>query len=208
MKIAEIGTGNGIWLFDLAPSMPTTVQLHGFDISEAQYPPKHMWPRNVKLALLDAFKDVPPTLVGQYDVVHVRMWAKPGGYIQWEEADLIHQLVKGPKALEFAEHIPCLFQNVGLDFSWVTKLPRDLEEAHLEVIESKTESFQEFLVQKCTDTYLLALGEILRGTKLTCAEGIVPLVTKHEAELQSLCAERKGTVYNWSPVKILAQKTA
>lgn len=64
-----------IWLFDLAPSMPTTVQLHGFDISEAQYPPKHMWPRNVKLALLDAFKDVPPTLVGQYDVVHVRMWA-------------------------------------------------------------------------------------------------------------------------------------
>ncbi|PYH64780.1 class I SAM-dependent methyltransferase [Aspergillus vadensis CBS 113365] len=218
MKIAEIGTGNGIWLFDLAPSMPSTVQLHGFDISEDQYPPKHMWPRNVKLALLDAFKHVPPTLVGQYDVVHVRMWAsnirdgntgplmlhlqqllKPGGYIQWEEADLIHQLVKGPKALEFAEHIPCLFQKVGLDFS---------TEAHLEVIESKTESFQEFLVQKCTDTYLLALGEILRGTKLTCAEVIVPLVTKHEAELQSLCAERKGTVYNWSPVKILAQKTA
>ncbi|GAQ41452.1 hypothetical protein AKAW_05593 [Aspergillus niger] len=227
MRIAEVGTGNGIWLFDLAPSMPPTVQLHGFDISEEQYPPKHMWPENVSLALLDAFRDVPPTLVGQYDVVHVRMWAanirdgktgplishlqqllKPGGYIQWEEADLIHQLVKGPKALEFAERIPCLFQKVGLDFSWVTKLPRDLEEARLEVIESKTDSFQDFLVQKCTDTYLLALGEILRGTKLTCAEEIVPLVTKHEAELQCLCAERKGTVYNWSPVKILAQKTA
>lgn len=64
-----------IWLFDLAPSMSPSVQLHGFDISEAQYPPKHMWPRNVKLELLDAFKNVPPTLVGQYDVVHVRMWA-------------------------------------------------------------------------------------------------------------------------------------
>ncbi|RAH60898.1 hypothetical protein BO85DRAFT_435230 [Aspergillus piperis CBS 112811] len=227
MKIAEVGTGNGIWFFDLAPSMPPSVQLHGFDISEAQYPPKHMWPRNVKLELLDAFKNVPPTLVGQYDVVHVRMWAsnirdgntrplishlqqllRPGGYIQWEEADLIHQSVQGRKALEFAERIPSLFQKVGLDFSWATRLPRDLEEAHLEILESKTESFQGFLVQKCTDTYLLALGEILRGTKLTCAEEIVPLVTKLEAELQSLCDERKETVYNWSPVKILAQKTA
>lgn len=68
-------TQHSIWLFDLAPSMPPTVQLHGFDISEEQYPPKHMWPENVSLALLDAFRDVPPTLVGQYDVVHVRMWA-------------------------------------------------------------------------------------------------------------------------------------
>lgn len=64
-----------IWLFDLAQSMPPTVQLHGFDISEEQYPPKHMWPGNVNLALLDALKDVPPALVGQYDVVHIRMWA-------------------------------------------------------------------------------------------------------------------------------------
>ncbi|BCS09984.1 hypothetical protein ALUC_30801A [Aspergillus luchuensis] len=183
--------------------MSPSVQLHGFDISEAQYPPKHMWPRNVKLELLDAFKNVPPTLVGQYDVL-----LKPGGYIQWEEADLIHQSVQGRKALEFAQRIPSLFQKIGLDYSWVTRLPRDLEEAHLEILESKTESFQNFLVQKCTDTYLLALGEILRGTKLTCAEEIVPLVTKHEVELQSLCAERKETVYNWSPVKILAQKTA
>ncbi|GLA41611.1 hypothetical protein AnigIFM63309_009704 [Aspergillus niger] len=214
-----------IWLFDLAQSMPPTVQLHGFDISGEQYPPKHMWPRNVNLALLDAFMDVPPALVGQYDVVHIRMWAsniRDGntrplishlqqllrGYIQWEEADLIHQYVKGGKALAFAEQIPCLFKKVGLDYSWVTKLPRDLKEAHLDVIESKTESFQESLVQKCTDTYLLALGEILRGTKLTCAEDIVPLVTKHEAKLQELCAERKNTVYNWSPVKILARKAA
>ncbi|GCB22418.1 hypothetical protein AAWM_05303 [Aspergillus awamori] len=225
MKIAEVGTGNAIWLFDLAQSMPPTVQLHGFDISGEQYPPKHMWPRNVNLALLDALKDVPPALVGQYDVVHIRMWAsniRDGntrplishlqqllrGYIQWEEADLIHQYVKGRKALAFAEQIPCLFKKVGLDFSWVTKLPRDLKEAHLDVIESKTESFQESLVQKCTNTYLLALGEILLGTKLTCAEDIVPLVTKHEAELQELCAERKDTVYNWSPVKILARKAA
>ncbi|RDK48228.1 hypothetical protein M752DRAFT_288672 [Aspergillus phoenicis ATCC 13157] len=203
MKTAEVGTGNAIWLFDLAQSMPPTVQLHGFDISEEQYPPKHMWPGNVNLALLDALKDVPPALVGQYDVL-----LKPGGYIQWEEADLIHQYVEGRKALAFAEQIPCLSKKVGLDYSWVTKLPRNLKEAHLDVIESRTESFQEFLVQKCTDTYLLALGEILRGTKLTCAEDIVPLVTKHEAELQELCAERKDTVYNWSPVKILARKAA
>lgn len=63
-----------IWIFDLATQLPT-VQLYGFDISDSQYPSKELWPRNVTLGLLDSLVDPPSSLYGQYDVVHLRMWA-------------------------------------------------------------------------------------------------------------------------------------
>ncbi len=66
---------NRIWLFDAARSLPTTVQLHGYDICDTQFPVKDLWPENVTLGKLDSLADPPPELVGQYDVVHLRMWA-------------------------------------------------------------------------------------------------------------------------------------
>lgn len=97
------------------------------------------------------------SLVGQYDVVHLRMWApnirandtsaliqhvrsllsitpsrtfnfiflilmpvtEPGGYIQWEEPDLVHQRVEGPMAQEFERRINKIFSKAGLDFKYV-----------------------------------------------------------------------------------------
>lgn len=95
MKIAEVGCGTAyvfvlyqnlsqsassltsrrMWLFDVARQLPPTVQLHGFDISNSQFPPKELWPKNVTLGLLDSLVDPPTSLAGQYDVVHLRMWA-------------------------------------------------------------------------------------------------------------------------------------
>jgi hypothetical protein len=96
MKIAELGTGTGyvfpalfsidslsllmdlkksIWLFDAARNLPSTVELHGYDICDGQFPAKELWPANVKLGLLDSLTDPPDALIGQYDVVHLRMWA-------------------------------------------------------------------------------------------------------------------------------------
>lgn len=63
-----------IWIFDLATQLPT-VQLHGVDISDSQYPSKELWSPNVMLGLLDSLVDPPSSLYGQYDVVHLRMWA-------------------------------------------------------------------------------------------------------------------------------------
>lgn len=51
------------------------MQLYGFDISDAQYPPKDIWPENLTLGLLDSLVDPPPSLVEQFDVIHLRMWA-------------------------------------------------------------------------------------------------------------------------------------
>lgn len=64
-----------IWLFDLAQDLPDTVCLHGYDISPHQFPSQQLWPSNVNLRLMDSLRDPPEALHGQYDVVHLRMWA-------------------------------------------------------------------------------------------------------------------------------------
>ena len=58
----------------MADHLPSTIELHGYDISDGQFPPQALLPHNVSLGLLDAFGDVSPQLVGKYDVVHLRMW--------------------------------------------------------------------------------------------------------------------------------------
>lgn len=97
MKIAEVGTGTGwvvifslqrylsspkwlqtsnsVWIFDVARQLPPSVHLFGFDISNAQFPPKKLWPQNVSLGVLNSLAKPPPSLAGQFDVVHLRMWA-------------------------------------------------------------------------------------------------------------------------------------
>ncbi|CAM1507986.1 Fc.00g048340.m01.CDS01 [Cosmosporella sp. VM-42] len=102
LKVADIGTGTGIWLLDVAKRLPSTCQLTGFDISSSAFPPPQTWPANVSLRTQDMFLPFPASEVGTYDVVAVRFvssaatraeWAqaiknlmtllKPGGWLQW-----------------------------------------------------------------------------------------------------------------------------
>ena len=53
-----------IWLFDSARNLPSTVELHGYDICDGQFPAKELWAQNVKQGLLDSFTDPPSTCVG------------------------------------------------------------------------------------------------------------------------------------------------
>lgn len=62
-----------IWLFDLSREN-ASAQLHGFDISLAQCPPPEWLPSNVSIRKLDIYESLPEELVGQYDVVHVRLF--------------------------------------------------------------------------------------------------------------------------------------
>lgn len=41
---------------------------------------------------------------------------EPGGYIQWEDADVVHQFVKGVKAEEFERRMDELFKSLSLDY--------------------------------------------------------------------------------------------
>ncbi|KAJ5661902.1 Methyltransferase type 12 [Penicillium maclennaniae] len=110
--VADVGTGTGIWLADLAKRLPNaqSVYLHGFDISDAQFPPDHTISgpqgRKIPLSVQDGLKPFPPEHLGRYDLVHIRLLTAgllqdgyatvlknardlltPNGWIQWEEVD-------------------------------------------------------------------------------------------------------------------------
>ncbi|KAF4445347.1 methyltransferase domain-containing protein [Fusarium austroafricanum] len=102
--VADVATGTGIWLQDLASEVHGDARLDGFDMDDTKFlPPKNL-PPNVKLSLWNVFEPVPPELAGQYDLVHVRLlmvalkaedWEpvarnlksllRPGGYLLWDE---------------------------------------------------------------------------------------------------------------------------
>ena len=52
-----------------------SAQLHGYDISAAQYPAQEHLPPNVQLKILDSVDgEVPEELCGYYDIVHLRLF--------------------------------------------------------------------------------------------------------------------------------------
>jgi SAM-dependent methyltransferase len=103
-RIADIGTGTGAWLLELATRLPLTSQLDGFDIDTEKYPTRQELPDNVSLEFGNALEPFPEKHCGSYDFVHVRLmmyalkkdqWEavarnlktllKPGGWLLWEE---------------------------------------------------------------------------------------------------------------------------
>lgn len=107
--IADVGTGTGIWLLELA-AKPKSVKytFEGLDVSDAQFP--KTYPQNMSFKQFNLLKPVPPEFADKYDVVHIRLitggldgkddWKtattnvlkllKPGGFVQWEEGDYQH----------------------------------------------------------------------------------------------------------------------
>ncbi|KAJ6151650.1 hypothetical protein N7470_007247 [Penicillium chermesinum] len=239
MKIAELGTGTAVWIFDLARQLPPTVQLQGFDISNRQFPVRDTWPQNVTLGTLDSLVDPPASLCGQFDVVHLRMWASnlrqhdtsalighPGGYLQWEDADLVNQHIQGQDAERFEQQLNEVFRKVGLDYryvfnnlisigfgllklffrqSWVPDLPNCLRMEKFDVLEAEKSRFRPELAQLCTNTYLMALLEILQGIKRILAHDSLLSIVEQELALHRLSSNNTEVIYNWSPLAILAQ---
>ena len=102
--MADIATGTGVILTELAKSHPETCRFDGFDISDAQFPAE--LPDNVHLHPADIKQPLPAEYHGQYDLVFIRYlnaamkaedWKtvtrnvsqllKPGGWLQWIEGD-------------------------------------------------------------------------------------------------------------------------
>jgi hypothetical protein len=152
--VADIGTGTGIFLRRLHDIF-SYLNLDGFDISTALFPPPKNHPSCISLRQLDIKQPVPKELVGRYDVVHVRMLAagmlpnewrnvvhnivmllKSGGWLQWEECDFpsVKHLRGRPEAtVETAHEMGRRFRDAlreRFDHGWNT-LPSDMEAAGL-----------------------------------------------------------------------------
>ncbi|KIM93553.1 hypothetical protein OIDMADRAFT_61482 [Oidiodendron maius Zn] len=227
MKIAEIGTGTALWLLDIADHLPSTIELHGYDVSDGQFPPQTSLPRNVSLGILDAFGDVPPHLVGKYDVIHLRFWCcvvrgndpsrlirhavtllKPRGYLQWEDAHLGRNITKGIMAEEFGSVAQEFFRASDINYNWLGKLDKHVTVEGLEVIDYEIGTFRPTLVPLCTSTYLTGHFELFQAVPKLKEEGYsIPNKKECENLLVALFSEtKKGEVYHWPPVTLLARK--
>ncbi|KAJ6013220.1 hypothetical protein N7540_007811 [Penicillium herquei] len=225
MKIAEIGTGTGMWLLDLSSQVPEGAQLDGFDLSEEQFPHKSTWPANINFRTVDAFGEVPRDLVHRYDVVHLRFWCcvvrnndpsalirhakmllKPGGYIQWEDADLQQTLVHGPVAEEFGRIAKLIFAAAKFDFHWIGHLKEHIHEHGLNVMKSELGTIPPSLIPLCTSTYLTGHLELFQAISALSDPQIPNESTCRNLLMRLLTEVKKGAVYHWRPITLLAQK--
>ena len=72
LRIADVGSGNAVWITEVLSHLPPSTQIDGFDISTEHWPAKEWLPSNVSLHLFDILENVPEHLVGRYDIVHLR----------------------------------------------------------------------------------------------------------------------------------------
>ncbi|KAK1148051.1 hypothetical protein N8T08_010686 [Aspergillus melleus] len=145
IRIADIGTATGIWLIDLAETLPPSVQLDGFDITLDATPPSKWLPSNVTLQHWDARTEPPREWIGTYDVVHIRLFAIVfdeheavsmlrrlrkllSGYLQWAEVDMsscgiekAHPSNKVDAMIELLGHSNKEY--IKEEWSWCPKLP-------------------------------------------------------------------------------------
>lgn len=124
-RVADVATGTGIWLKDLASISPSTQTFHGYDISSEQFLPSESLPSNVSLGFLDFKKPIPSDLQRSFDLVNIRLiiismgpleiWQqtlkniitllKPGGCITWTDGNfLIARGFRGSDAKSTSGH--------------------------------------------------------------------------------------------------------
>ncbi|MCJ1427309.1 hypothetical protein MMC29_005212 [Sticta canariensis] len=147
VRVADIGTGTGIWALELANELSSSARIDGFDISPGQFTPQAWCGNNVHLLTHDAFKPFPTEYLGQYDIVHIRFFCqvandedaepllknlitllKPGGYLMWFEPLFYagRTVVADPSTSAVAaESLVKLMQNPKptSSYTWVEQLP-------------------------------------------------------------------------------------
>ena len=76
--IADVGTGTGIWLDDIAESLQKSTQVQqspelvGFDVSAEQFPPAEDRVPEIDLVVHDMTTRYPEKYHGRFDVVNIR----------------------------------------------------------------------------------------------------------------------------------------
>ncbi|KAL7824065.1 S-adenosyl-L-methionine-dependent methyltransferase [Trichoderma gracile] len=226
-KIAEMGTGTGIWLLDVAAQVPSTVQLNGFDISDEQFPDRSSLPNNMNLSVMDAFADVPEKHRGKYDVVHMRLWCavvqggdpsalirhatqllKPGGYLQWEDCDPSphHMVMKGAEVEALYSYFARIHKAFNIDHSWLANLPTHAEKAGLEVVQFKMGPFSQPCVPIVTKTFLMIHIGLLDAAYRAGLPFLPPREEADNVLAAALDAVKNGGSYHCTPLTLLAQK--
>ncbi|KAJ5701385.1 hypothetical protein N7488_008933 [Penicillium malachiteum] len=172
LRIADIGTGTGIWLTDLVSKLPSSTRLDGLDISlDAAHLPE-MLPTNLNLRLWDTKDDVPEDLVGVYNVVHVRFFV-----FVLQHPDLEHvldDLIKPDIQADAQLTLMKLFQGNDdrLRPTWVPELPDLLTKKGFAEVERDAKECPSHLALAFHESGLLATEVLARNKEGADKDGV------------------------------------
>jgi SAM-dependent methyltransferase len=142
--VADIACGSGVWLIDLANSLPSSSRLDGFDFDVSKFPAKESLKPNIHLDSGNILEPFPKQVRGVYDLVHVRLimyglkadqWEpaaaniltllKPGGYLLWDEIDYGSwiSIPLSPNFIKFISIDVRYSKSVGRDLQYVVSMP-------------------------------------------------------------------------------------
>ncbi|KAH8655443.1 S-adenosyl-L-methionine-dependent methyltransferase [Xylariales sp. PMI_506] len=122
-RIADVGTGTGVWLASIATELPVAATLHGYDFDTSKFRGKEALPPNVELRQANALEPFPEELQGQYDLVHVRLFAFALKQGQWEStAARLATLLKPGGWLYWEDTIMATWTNVPIGPAWAKVL--------------------------------------------------------------------------------------
>ncbi|KAL8906786.1 MAG: hypothetical protein Q9171_006135 [Xanthocarpia ochracea] len=199
--IADIASGTGLWLCDVASQLPTST-LHGYDIDLKQCPPKEWLPSNTEIRDWDLLGEVRDEMVAKYDYIHTRLLVlvvqnqnpqpiirslfrmlKPGGYLQWDELDTTHtHITKTPSSSSSAFDRPTPALDALASWSkadgrhdWTVRLPEFLKEEGFEDTGIEYNEEGKGLTRAFSEQHLLTAEE--------WAEGLVKLGEGEKAEV-------------------------
>ncbi|KAJ5731359.1 uncharacterized protein N7483_005867 [Penicillium malachiteum] len=225
LRVADVGTGTGIWLTDLARQLPSTVSLDGLDISSEAAPPKEWLPKNMTLRRFDLMSEVPEDLTGVYDIVHIRLFAfvlkndhmktamdnllkllKPGNYIQWSEPDILSWRVRTTtpdKKTEALTNLMTISQprDERLKPTWIARLTDDFREHGLSSIDADFKDPSLEIIMPLHECNLLIHEFLARKAQSTeWAEWIKKILP------EVLRETREGAAWDFTRVVVVGQK--
>ncbi|KAI5926282.1 hypothetical protein F4810DRAFT_656256 [Camillea tinctor] len=217
LKIADVATGNGIWLHDVARGRPMSTELHGFDISLDQVGPKAWLPANIRMHTWNVFEDPPSQFVGYFDVVHVRLITvvvknndprpvlanlakllKSGGYLQWDEVDTIAASVKAVPGVS-ATNLDKLNNQLRGKDNWKYDLKNIMDANGFTGSQLYTYEYGLGMARFWNDVYVSTWKEFAKNVLKTPAES-------NELELKGMEETRNGAAINTPKLVWVAKK--
>ncbi|KAI0446175.1 hypothetical protein F4803DRAFT_559569 [Xylaria telfairii] len=228
LKVADVGTGTGTWLLDVSSQLGPATELVGFDSDISQVPPKEWLPTNVAVRSWDVFTEVPDDLIGQFDLVNLRLFSfviqddptpvlrnvikllKPGGHLQWGEVDVssMHIDTVSPDlpthclSALWQETIP---KDTRLQPSWAKILPMTFEKEgllHVEADWQRGKNHTAMAMHWCNLPIHEMVADRVRVVNAEKAAEIDELVLGAAAE------SRAGAIFGFEKVTVIGQKPA
>lgn len=148
---------------------------------QAQAPHPSQIPKNCTMKYWNFFDPVPEEMTGRYDIIHTRLLVlaiepsqlpsilsslskmlKPGGYLQWDELDVVNM---GVKKIDTAVPSPALDELVTISrgngrYDWTLDIPKAMEESGFADVKCEFVGDLPELVRPMGEMHLMTMEEI------------------------------------------------